>query len=342
MSLIHYSKVTLFLSFTCCFADNTAIYNKAYKLGEQHQFNLNLNANSTINSYAIDHKFESTVANNANKGNAPAKNMYDNTYGDNADPNYLYKEGVNEIANCQKAGDPRCTTLNRYGDKDTQTQIQAYTQGVSTKYQITVTPDPSDSQCMISKRKVPINQTIATCVSSLKENAQCQNTINPYQEYVPPVPADGAILQPSGSPGVCGVGTVTSSWIPEYDRAWLTITSSEGLFAGGNLPIVMGAYSGSTPCRGASGAISIFPTTTRKLLGHFYMDWFQHQKGEVGFYQEVGQNCGINDETPYCSINITLSWVNGGKFTSWLITFQRPRIHSYITHYTYNKGCIND
>ncbi len=172
-------RFVLFLSISACFADNTEIYNKAYKFGEQHQFNLNLNTNSTINSYGYANKFESIVANNANIGNASAKNMYDNTYGDKADPNYLFKAGVKEIADCQNEKDPRCTTLNKYGDKDTQRQIQAYTRGFSAKYQISVTPDPSDTQCMISKRKVPINQTISTCVAGLKEHKQCDNFIIP-------------------------------------------------------------------------------------------------------------------------------------------------------------------
>lgn len=172
-------RLILFLSISACFADNESLFNEFYNLGKQKQFNMNLNANSTINSYGQANKFTGSVADGANQGNAPARNMYDKTYGDKADPNYLYKEGIRAIKDCQDQSDPRCTTLNKYGDKDTQTQIQAYTQGFAEKYNITIKPDPIDSACSTITRKEPINEVKATCIAGVKEQSRCSNTIIP-------------------------------------------------------------------------------------------------------------------------------------------------------------------
>jgi hypothetical protein len=167
----------LFLNVSTCLADNTDSFNKAYQWGKQNQFNLNLNQDSTINSYGRVNSFESTVANNANSGNAKAQNMYNNTYGNKANPNYLYNEGVQEIAACQDKSDPRCTTLNKYGDKDTQTQLQAYNHGISEKYYISVKPDPAASSCATITRKVPINKTIVSCIASAHTQTNCNASI---------------------------------------------------------------------------------------------------------------------------------------------------------------------
>ncbi|MBY0379410.1 MAG: hypothetical protein K2P99_03300 [Burkholderiales bacterium] len=158
------------------YADNAELFNQARSVGNQNQFKLNLNQNSSIDSYGATNKFTSDVANSANEGNANSKNMYN---GASNDPNYLYNNGTQAIRDCEKRSDPRCTTLNKYGDKDTQTQIQAYTQGLSTRYLMSITPDPVDQSCSIIKRKSPINQSTATCISSTKQQDQCFNTITP-------------------------------------------------------------------------------------------------------------------------------------------------------------------
>lgn len=330
--------LVLLITINISYADNTELFNQAMSIGNQNQFNLNLNQNSSINSYGQQNKFDSSVANNANAGNANAKNMYN---GQQNDPNYLYNNGRQSILDCETKTDPRCTTINKYGDKDTQSQIQAYTQGISTRYLMSVAPDPIDKSCSIVKRKNPINQTTASCISSAKQQNQCNNTITPYSEKLPPIPVDGVVLHNVGSPGVCGVGQSSGSWIPQGDRAWFIITSSEGSFDGGTLPITMGATSGVTPCRGASNSIIVTPTTVRRTLGQFYMDWFGSQRGDIAFYQEPGQNCGIDSTTPTCTIGLTLSWAGGGVFTSWSITFDRPQTHRYAKHYKYTKGCAN-
>ena len=167
----------LLLSISACFADNTDLFNQTYQFGKQNQFNLNLNTNSTINSYGKANYFESNVANNANTGNANSQSMYNNTYGENANPNYLYNEGTKDIAACQSKDDPRCSTLNKYGDKDTQAQFQAYSQGISAKYYISVKPDPADSSCSTITRKVPINQSLASCIASSHTQTTCNSTI---------------------------------------------------------------------------------------------------------------------------------------------------------------------
>jgi hypothetical protein len=173
----------LFLSLSSCFADNSSLFNQAYQAGKQNQFTLNLNQNSNINSYGQANHFESTVANNANTGNVNAQSMYNNTYGDNANPNYLYNTGIKDIAACQTKSDPRCTTLNKYGDKDTQTQLQAYNQGISTKYYISVKPDQSDSSCSTVTRKVPINQSTVSCIASSHTQTACNSMISISLDY---------------------------------------------------------------------------------------------------------------------------------------------------------------
>lgn len=176
-------KQLCFMISVMCFSiyavDNSTLFNNAYQVGKQNQFNLNLNSNSSFTSYGQANSFESSLSTSANQGNANAKTMYDNTYGDNADPNYLYKSGVNEIQRCQNSNDPRCTTLNKYGDKDTQTQLQAYNTGVSQKYYMNVRPDPADSSCSYITKKVPISSTQPTCISDNKQSGKCYNVITP-------------------------------------------------------------------------------------------------------------------------------------------------------------------
>ncbi len=160
------------------FADNNSLYNDAVQAGKNKQFNLNLNSNSTIDSYGQAESFHSTIANQANAGNANAQGMHNNVYGEDANPNYLYNEGTKEISACQGKDDARCTTLNKYGDRDTQTGLQAYGHGVSTKYYISVKPDPINSACSIVTRKVPINQTNESCISSNNSHTSCNATIS--------------------------------------------------------------------------------------------------------------------------------------------------------------------
>ena len=172
----------LLLIFTCN-ADNTNLFDQAYKVGQQNQFDLKLNQNSNINSYSQANKFESGVANNANAGNANAQSMFNNIYGDKATPNYLYNEGIKEIAICQTKSDPRCAILNKYGDKDTQTQMQAYNQGISAKYYLSIKPDPTNSACSNITRKVPINQTSVTCIAATHTQNMCNATILTSLDY---------------------------------------------------------------------------------------------------------------------------------------------------------------
>lgn len=185
-------KFLLLISIGICFADNTNLFNQAYQSGQQNQFKLNLNQNSNFDSYGQANKFESSVTNGANTGNANSKTMYNNTYGDNADPNYLYKEGTKDIAACQSKSDPRCTTLNKYGDKGTQTQLQAYSQGISSKYYISVKPDPSDSSCSTVTRKVPVNQSTVTCTASAHSQDSCNSNISISLNHYDCDPTNGA------------------------------------------------------------------------------------------------------------------------------------------------------
>ena len=195
------------------YADNTSLFNQAQSLGQQHQFNLNLNANSNISTYSTANGFESTVASNANAGNANAQNMYGSA---NSDPNYLFNSGTQDIKNCEGQNDPRCSTLNKYLDKGTQATLQAYSQGVSERFYISVKPDPSSSSCSLVTRKAPINPTTATCTSSATAQSVCTTVVTPYYNYVPPVPADGTVIAQGSnqdtSKTYCGVTASVTSY----------------------------------------------------------------------------------------------------------------------------------
>ena len=164
---------------TFTYADNADLFNQAMQAGKGRHFNLNLNQNSTIDSYGKTNKFESSVANNANAGNVNSENMYNQS---NVDPNYLYNSGVQAINDCTNKSDPRCSTLNKYGDKDTQTEFQAYKQNIASRFLILVKPDPSDSNCSLVTHKEAINQTIATCTSGIRLQTECSNIISPSSQ----------------------------------------------------------------------------------------------------------------------------------------------------------------
>lgn len=165
----------LLLLTTAVYADNTDAFNNAYQIGKQNQFNLNLNGSSTFDSFGQANKFESNIINDAKTGNATAQPMYN---GATNDPNYLYNQGKADIANCQSKNDPRCTSLNKYGDKDTQTQFQSYNQGISSKYSIITKPDPSDKNCTQVIKKVPLGEATKTCIASAHQQSQCHSTIS--------------------------------------------------------------------------------------------------------------------------------------------------------------------
>ena len=157
------------------FADNQQYFDNAYQMGKQNQFNFNLNQNSNYTTYSQANNLESNFYNGASSGSAGSEDMYKNANNDNS---YLYNQGKQDIANCKSKSDPRCSTLNKYGDNDIQSQIHAYGQGISSKYYISVKPDPADSSCSKVTRKIPINQSTATCISSTNSQNSCVSTIN--------------------------------------------------------------------------------------------------------------------------------------------------------------------
>lgn len=188
------TALLLFYRMHKAYADNQALFNSAMQVGSQNQFNMNLNPNSTIDSYGQQNKLDPSVAANANAGNAPAKEMYSHISGKNLDNNYLYNAGTAAIQDCLKEHDPRCSTLNKYGDKDTQTQYQAYAQGISSKYQMKVMPDPNNSVCSLVTRKEAINSRTEMCIAGMHAQNMCSTTLMPYANYVPPSPPDGSVI----------------------------------------------------------------------------------------------------------------------------------------------------
>lgn len=221
-------KILIVCLATVVYADNQNYFDNAWQLGKQNQFNLNLNDNSSFSTYAQANKIESNIVNGANTGNAGSKDVFNNASNDS---NYLYNQGKREVINCQSRSDARCSTLNKYGDNDTLTQIQAYSQGISEKFYIHTRPDPADSQCSFVTRKVPINQSTATCISSGKDQNVCTTKVTPYNNYVPPVPADGSILAQGSnqdtSRAFCGVTASITSYetLTKQQKISVTVTS---------------------------------------------------------------------------------------------------------------------
>lgn len=205
----------LLLLTTAVYADNTDAFNNAYQIGKQNQFNLNLNGSSTFDSFGQANKFESNIINDAKTGNATAQPMYN---GATNDPNYLYNQGKADIANCQSKNDPRCTSLNKYGDKDTQTQFQAYNQGISSKYSIITKPDPSDKNCTQITRKVPINESTKSCIASDHAQSSCHAlimvTVN--SEIKQCDPTQGECTQYSTNPNCTLVQDYTPATCKQY------------------------------------------------------------------------------------------------------------------------------
>jgi|LauGreDrversion4_2_1035121.scaffolds.fasta_scaffold03693_10 hypothetical protein len=169
------------------FADNQQYFDNAYQTGKQNQFNFNLNQNSNFTTYSQANKIESNIYNGASEGEQGSHDMYDNA---SKNDNYLSTKGKQDIANCKSKTDPRCSTLNKYGDKDTQTKLQAYMQGFKQEYYIDIKPDPADSSCSIVTRRVQENQ-ISYCVTSAKIQYGCNSTININLNYYQCNPTNG-------------------------------------------------------------------------------------------------------------------------------------------------------
>jgi hypothetical protein len=161
---------SLFIVHYLSYADNSQLFNEAYQTGKKNQFNLNLNANSTINTYSTSNKLESTYINNANAGTQNSKQDYS---GASNDKNYLYNKATKDLANCVNQNDPRCTTLNKYSDKDTQTTLQAYNHNVAQAYYIHTKADPSDNNCTLITTKQPVNATTKQCIAAAHQSSSC-------------------------------------------------------------------------------------------------------------------------------------------------------------------------
>lgn len=226
-------KLILLLGICSAYADNQALFNSAMTAGTQNQVNMNLNQGSTIDSYGQTNKFDPAVAQNANAGNAPAKEMFSHISGNNPDNNYLYNNGTAAIQDCMNKKNPRCTTLNKYGDKDTQTQFQAYAQGISSRYAITIKPDPSNSACSFIMKKEPINAEIQECVSGRNAQNTCNTTLTPYANTIPPVPQDGAVLAQNSNQNTektyCGITAVitASQALTKMNQVNVSVTSRD-------------------------------------------------------------------------------------------------------------------
>jgi hypothetical protein len=304
------------------YADNTELFNQAMSIGNQNQFNLNLNQSSSIDSYGKSNKFTDDVANNANAGNANAKNMYN---GASNDQNYLYNNGTQAIRDCLTQADPRCTTLNKYGDKDIQTQNHAYTQGLSPRYLISVTPDPSNQACSTVKRKSPVNQSTANCIAGSKQQVQCFNTITP--SFSMRCSSTQAIsdrrwrqADPSGR---CDYINVRLSC--DADGGYIVLLASEDCSHSGYSSTATTTF--SPTIQQQSGVLNLTPT------------WSGGGDGcGVGGVVNLKFNyfCPINGD---CVINFNASCRNLRSIYSNTFNFSSLTTKQY--NYQYTKGCVN-
>ena len=314
----------LLLSINACFADNSDFFNQAYQTGKQNNFNLNLNQNSTFDSYGQVNHFESSVANNANAGNANAQNMYNNTYADNANPNYLYNEGTKDIADCQTKSDPRCTTLNKYGDKDTQAQLQAYGTGISTKYYLTVRPDPADSSCSFVTHKVAINSQSHQCISSAHTQTACDTSLKPYTNAVGPSPSDGTVIASGSSTSrACGGAQMSSS---------ATVVSIEALTKGNQAKLHF-ENNGNNNCGGNNSQSLDINLPMSSYSSQVYRN---DQQGCGGGHWDIGGAVNISGgcQGNSCAYTVDVEAFHGGdcnghQHTTYNLNFAKP-IAGYV------------
>ena len=351
---IKITKLNIIISFllifngnTLAYADNMDWFNKGNELAKQHQFNMGLNANSNINSFTKEKYLSTKIADGANTGASDSKNMYG---GQKNDPNYLYNHGKQAIQDCENQQDPRCSTLNKYADKNTQTQLQSYMSGISTRYQMTVAPDPTNKDCAIIKRKKPINETIEICTSTQEQHTthtQCNNIITPNQVATPQTPADGIVFNPILN-AMCDVTNVTGvipfaespQYLFDFGTTLFVIKSNMGSFLGGSLPMLM-RHSNGNWCGSIDNTIITTPTSTPRQLAHFT----DASNSPLDFYQDPSQNCGVDSTTQTCSIKIRLMsekniWeVVDNLVRAWVVIFPRPVPASATDNYIYTKGC---
>lgn len=282
------------------------------------------------------HHYSKQIMDISQQGTQGSEQDYNNASGD---ANYLYNKGLSQIAHCKTESDPACVAVTKYNDDETQKALSAYDMGTNAyAYSQTVRPDPNNSACSIIRTFKPLNPVNKVCIVGNHEQTDCEATISPYQTWeklIPPDPVDGTVFNPVGSPGVCGVGIASGMYTPQSDRAWIILTSNAVTYDANGISIVMGATSGVTPCRITGGNLVTNATSSRILLGQFYIDWLGSQRGNISFYQEAGSNCSGSN----CNFNITMN-APGANY-SWNIDFKTPQTKHLVTHYDYNDGCRN-
>jgi len=326
-------KKTLLLTaiFGLAWGDNTQLFNDAVNLGKNNQFQLNLTTDSTFSSYGSSNDLGNDAITGATSGSANAETIYNSA---SNDTNYLYNAGKADIANCVGQNDARCSSINKIGDKDTQTVMQSYSQGLSDKYVILTKPDPNNSNCSIITRNVAVNPTAASCITSVKEQNSCSTVITPSVKYVPPSPEDGYIFN-SNAAGYCSLGNVSYTNIKNGDKYWLRLSMNQSMLQQNNLPLEYGGSSGNTGCvSGSVSSVTLNPYTARHQVGSFYIDWWSNQKGTVYLYQEPDFGCNNSS----CSVQISF-WFNNSQFDIQTITFSKPVTSSYVGDSSIDDQC---
>jgi hypothetical protein len=108
--------------------------------------------------------------------------------------------------------------MNKYSDKDTTNQYQAYSTGINEKYFIRTRPDPSDTMCTFVITKSPINETTQTCISAPHEHKPCNATIQITisNEARQCDPTKGECTQYSTNPNC----TLTKNYVAPKCTAW--------------------------------------------------------------------------------------------------------------------------
>lgn len=324
----------LVLGFSSVFADNTQYFNDAYETGKQNPSTLNINSNSTYTSYATSKGIESNISNGANAGTQGSQAMTSSAY---ADKNYLYNKGVQDIKDCQSKSDPRCSTMNKYADKDTQNQFQAYSTGIKDKYFITTRPDPSDSMCTLVKTKQPVNPTTETCISAPKDQTVCMTTITPYNNYIPPVPPDGTVV----AAGAKTVNACGSAWA----RADATATVTEALTKGGSFNLLV-QTSGNAAC--ANPVSSTFNQNI-SLNSFSQTIYNRDDTGCGGGHWDIGNTISVAGgcQGTICNYTVTINARHGGiggqchdsQTGTFVLSFTKPKVSSYDTGSNIDDEC---
>jgi hypothetical protein len=276
------------------------------------------------------------------QGTQGSEQSFNNT---KSDPNYLYNQGIAQIANCKSKTDPACQAVTRYNDDDTQRNLQGYDMGTNAfAYGQSVRADPNNSSCSIIRTYKPINPTDNMCMVGNHQQVSCEATLTPYREYitVPPNPADNTVMA-SGSQKVdaCGGAWASSSSViislealTNQGKVHLHMDNNSDAHCASDAPA---AFDADIPFQGFNQTVY---SVNQGSCGGGHWD--------MGGFVEVKSNGCSGD---LCTYIVTVTATKGGdkhqckdrKSATFYLNFNKPKAGYTDTkdHYPYNDQCAS-